>query len=298
MEERNGYIFVPWKEWLHDSASVVNPRWGIELPAQYLVKHHTPGIDPATYEDAVDALNGVWYYHTFVAEGGWGWIGYNTIGWGRFIFEGAGIGNRGIHAPGANGISHGHAFLLDSRIRQPTQEEWSALRAFCGDLVSWGYLNNEVLVPDSGYNTVHHDWVSTSCAGPGVDESSNRFYNTSPNPNPDPTPRPERRKGGKVIPKLVRDNSGSPVQFPNGTAGVQWGPVAFDLNVPAGYKIGVSSSNPERARMTVGFIVNGNVQTPGESSRGVPVWLEITQDSFVSVLVGRDYMEDVNISVG
>lgn len=289
---------MPWQEWLyHGNNGTFNPRWGINLPAPYLVCHHTPAIDPQSYDEAVEALNGVWYYHTFVAEGGWGWIGYNTIGWGRYIFEGAGLGNRGIHAPGGNGISHGHAFLLDGRVRQPTQEEWSALRALMADAISWGYLNHSIIVPGSGHLTFHRDWISTACPEAGVLDSYQRFYNTSPNPNPDPHPNPDRRKGGENIMFKPRvDSNGNQIIWPAGSFGFQWPCKAYDAPVPAGYKIGVTPTQQHHSEITVVTIINGQQQQPASAAIGRAHFQPIMEDAFVTILVAADV--EPNISVG
>lgn len=169
-------VFVSRADWGH-----TGPRGGHILGAGYaraLVIHHTPGQQPASYDDAVAEMRQVLRTHL---GNGWADIGYSWVVWGGYAFEGRGFFRSGAHAPGVNSTSVGVAFLLDGRRRLPTADEWQAVRDVMARAVAEGAASPGFRV------TGHRDVVATECPGqPLYDRLGD--YDTLAPANTPPTP--------------------------------------------------------------------------------------------------------------
>jgi len=149
-------VFVPRSQFHPNPDSYGGYYLGMQRQP-YLVQHHTPGQAPTTLDEAYEELAQIYHSHTKV--NGWGDYGYNFLIWDQYIFEGRGFGRTGAHAPGANSISIGVAFLLDGRYRIPTPTEYAAFHDLAKAAIEYGYLH-------ATFNlTGHREWVSTNCPG-------------------------------------------------------------------------------------------------------------------------------------
>lgn len=129
-------------------------------PVRWEVDHHTPKQTPSSYMGALVECANILRWHT--DDNGWADIGYNFLVWDRYIFEGRGWGRSGAHAGRVNGDSIGIAFLLDSRVRFPTQVEWWAAETIMRTGVELGRVH------PAYRRSGHRDHMATACPGPGV----------------------------------------------------------------------------------------------------------------------------------
>lgn len=145
------------RETFHPNPGRQGGAWIGQIRVPNVVCHHTPGQDPSSYTEALEELEQI--YGTHAGANGWADYGYNLIIWDRFVFEARGLGYVGAHAPGANSISIGIAFLMDGRFRSPSSNERQAFVWAITHAQEYGYLSSTPRV--SG----HRDWIATTCPG-------------------------------------------------------------------------------------------------------------------------------------
>lgn len=122
--------------------------------------HHTPKQTPSTLEQARYEVGRILRWHT--EDNGWSDIGYQYLVWDHYAIMGRGFGRTGAHAPGANSISVGIAFLLDGDVRLPTMTEWTTARAIMTRGVREGFV-----IPNYSVSG-HRDWFATTCPSDNV----------------------------------------------------------------------------------------------------------------------------------
>jgi hypothetical protein len=243
----------------------------------YLVQHHTPGQEPTTYDEAIEEYNQIYWGHV---GNGWNDFGYNFLIWDRFIMEGRGFGWTGAHAPGANSISLGVAFILDGRNRIPTPTEYQAFHDLADAADTYGYLQKKFEL------TGHRDWVSTSCPGDLCYAHLDDFWlHEDQQPLPFPSSTKEKsmyefnlRPGGAV----KTDASGwnlNHIKYPGGAA-------AYDFHdVKVGDRIVISATNPGVTDFAVNVFYPSAKQTEAKAVRfGKPVQWSAEEAGFVTVL--------------
>jgi len=263
-------------------------EWGHPYPAdhggyyigvqrlKYLVQHHTPGQDPRTLNEAFEEVQQIYSGH--VGQG-WSDIGYTFLIWDSNIFEGRGFGWTGAHAPGANSISIGVAFIMDGRYRCPTEVEQDTFRELSAAAMTYGYLLQHHTL------TGHRDWVATSCPGDlAYAHLDDYWHDESPTTPIITGEEPDmydfaQRPGGI---------------FPWDEGGINYsswgGAVAFDFgDVKVGERIVVSSTTPEAGELVCNLIYPNGKQTPAKAARwGHPVQFVAEAAGFVTVLVSAN----------
>jgi hypothetical protein len=267
-------IFVTRAQWGHPDP---DRPGGYYLGVQrqpYLVEHHTPGQDPGTFDEAVAEVRQIYTTHTVGND--WQDIGYNFLIYDRWCFEGRGFGWTGAHAPGANSISLGVAFILDGRYRAPTPVEEQTFRDLAAAAKTYGYLSlNETL-------TGHRDWVATTCPGDVAYAQLGAFYDTPPEPSTstgDDVYDFEQRPGG-VFQWHVGDVDYGPLG----------GCVAYDYpDVTVGDLIVIAPTTPDVGPVVVNVFYPSAKQTvPREVRWGQPARISAEEAGFVTVLVSAN----------
>lgn len=241
----------------------------------YLVEHHTPGQDPTSYNEALEELAQIYDSHTRVND--WSDIGYTFLIWDRYVFEGRGFGWTGAHAPGANSISIGVAFIMDGRFRSPTAVERQSYQWLVQVAQDHGFLS---LSPKQ---TGHRDWVSTTCPGDMAYDAMGSLLvpDLLPTPTPQPTSEAQvyeftQRPGWKELWKLNHID-----YTPFG------GAVAYDFPACAvNDRIAVTAISPDVGDLVCSVIYpSGKQSQAGQAKWGKPMNFPVEEAGFVTVLV-------------
>lgn len=280
-------IWVPRETWGHPDPRNHGGNFVGVIRQPYLVEHHTPGQDPTTYDEAVEEMQQI--YNTHVNGNGWADIGYNTLVWGDFVFEGRGFGYTGAHAPGANSISIGNAFIMDGRFREPTDVERASYQWMVKQAQLFGYLS---LNPKQ---TGHRDWVATTC--PGDVAYSAMWELAVPVTTPDPTPPIphseetqvydfDKRPGGVFAWKQAHIN-----YDPQGGAAAYDFPFCTTDDVVA-----ISALTPDLGDTICSVVYpSGKQSVAGVSRWGHPMKFAIEETGFVTVLVEAKAIGQVRV---
>jgi hypothetical protein len=277
--------FVSRAEWGHPDPS--NPG-GYYLGAQrlkYLVEHHTPNQEATSYDHAVRLLHDIYDGHVY--SNGWGDIGYTWLIYDRWAFEGRGFGWTGAHAPGANSISIGTAFIMDGRYRAPTARELQTFRDLAAAGIFYGYLLEEHLL------TGHRDWVATSCPGEVAYAHLNDYWNKPPAPLPplsseDDVPEFNARPGGT---------------FPWKVGSIDYGPwggaAAYDyLDVLVGDIITVHPTTQAAGEVVCNLLYPSGKQTEAKMTKwGRRVQFVAEEGGFVTLLVSANGANSCRVAV-
>lgn len=268
--------FISRANWGHPDPD--NPG-GYYLGVQrlkYLVQHHTPNQEPTGLQDAYAQVLSIYRQHT--QANGWQDIGYTFLVWDRYVFEGRGFGQTGAHAPGANSISIGVAFIMDGRFRKPTATEELTLRELADVAIEHGYLLEQHEL------TGHRDWVQTECPGQMAYDHLSDYWLVSPGPFPAPEPQPSEehdvyefdQRAGGPFPWKVDAIDYTP-----------WGGAdVWDFpDVQVGDRIVVATTVPDAGEAVVSVFYPSAKQTEAKAVRwGRPVQFVAEEPGFVSVL--------------
>ncbi len=269
-------IFVDRATWGHPDPKHPGGNFLGVLRQPYLVEHHTPGQDPTTYDEALQELAQI--YNSHVNGNGWQDIGYTFLVWDQYVFEGRGFGYSGAHAPGANSISIGVAFIMDGRFRSPTTTERQSYQWLVKTAQDSGYLS---LNPTQ---TGHRDWVSTTCPGDLAYADLGTLLTPVPGQPTDP---------------IVTARSPEMYEFssrPGGIFGWHVGNVNYDgLGGAGAYDFGLCAKDdvvavvneaPELGTVTCSVVYpSGKQSVAGAASWGHPMKFPVEEAGFVTVLV-------------
>lgn len=259
------------------------------------VVHHTPGQDPAGYDQAVAEMRAILAGHL---ANSWGDIGYTWVVWDRYAFEARGFGRTGAHAPGVNSSSIGIAYLLDGRYRLPTAVEWATGRDIMARAGAEGYATPGYTV--SG----HRDHVATECPGGLVYAALGDWWadpgfgpaETPPETEPAPVLAPAPRRSIPMDLEIRRDAEGNVVVGPpdfGHTAAV----VYYDAPLaPTGARVAVAPRRPGvpnfQASAVVTPLVEDDKLDPPAGVRpldwsgwGRPAVFSVASDSYVTIVV-------------
>jgi hypothetical protein len=281
--------FVSRETWGHPDPSDPGGNYVGVIRQPYLVEHHTPGETPNSYDECLEELAQIYHSHTVV--NGWQDIGYNFLIWDRYVFEGRGFGYTGAHAPGANSISLGIAFILDGRERAPSQIERQSYQWLVGQAQTYGYLS---LNPRQ---TGHRDWVATTCPGDlpygQMPLLSVSVLDPTPGPTPLPTPSEEinvydfdRRPGG------VFGWHEAHIDYTN-----MGGACAYDFpNCAKDEVIAVSGLTPDLGDLVCSVVYpSGKQSQAGAAKWGHPMKFAVEEAGFVTVLVEARGIDKVRV---
>lgn len=277
--------FIPRAQWGHPYPSSHGGYYVGMQRQPYLVEHHTPGQDPKTYNEAVEEMQQIYSGH--VGQG-WQDIGYNFILFDKYCFEGRGFGYTGAHAPGANSISIGSAWLMDGRYRTPTPTEEQTLSDLVAAAQQYGYLSL-----DPTY-TGHREWVSTSCPG-------DLIYANMPNLADAPKPGPPTSTEDDDMPEFEQRPGGV---FPWKMGAIDYsgmgGACAYDHpDVKVNDLITICPTTPDVGPIVVNVFYPNAKQTQAREVRfGQPARIASEQAGFVTVLVSANGYNKTRVIIG